>query len=798
MARRRILGSVPPVERWATFDCYGTLVDWRAGIGGQLARLFGSDREAELLERYYVHEAELEEDGALGIPGGDGAEPGGLAAETGQALPDDERDALGEVAPRLAGVSRRPGGARGGPSARLAARDPLQHRPRSDRRVDRRDRRAVRPLDRRLRDRLVQAGPPTLAGVRRAGRASLTATSTWRRACTTITGRHESSGSRRSGSTGSGEAPDPRPTVTLSGSTVWRTRSRRSARMTMLRPVTLGDADAIADVMNAFAISHVGRAAHRRGRPATLLDLDRRRGTSSATPSPRSTRTVTSRATATSAIRAATERVLWLDVRGDPQQVVRRRARASRARTGRGGRVLRAVDVATETEYQAFLAERGFRHVRRATGCERAWRRARAAGRLARRARCSRRDARTRRRWSHDVYQETFAEHAWFVPEPFDEFDHHVSNVMPDRSLWFVAEDEGEVAGIADLPPARRGRPDQRLGRRSSACGHPGGGAGSAARCCCTRSPSSAAGPRPGRARRRRRQHDGRGPALRARRHDDRLRSAKVWESRHVSTPARAVPRLPHAHRGRAGRGYECHACGATFAAGLVRVPRAWGEGGEAMAEAALSSPLAVPGDRCRRGDDAGGAERGARRAAAARPLVLGGCCCAHIGAIRGLAARHGRLAVVWFDAHGDLNTPETSPSGNPWGMPLRMAIDEGSVDPGRGRARRRAQPRPARGRVSCEAAGIDDDVGARVDGADAVYVALDVDVLDPSEIDCFMPEPDGPDGRRGRELDPARIAGSTAIAGLGFTGARTDDGDRDAPATRDRSRSVAPPEGRV
>ena len=35
---------------------------------------------------------------------------------------------------------------------------------------------------------------------------------------------------------------------------------------------------------------------------------------------------------------------------------------------------------------------------------------------------------------------------------------------------------------------------------------------------------------------------------------------------------------------------------------------------------------------------------------------------------------------MVWLDAHGDLNTPETSPSGNLWGMPLRMAIDEGSV----------------------------------------------------------------------------------------------------------------------
>ncbi len=64
------------------------------------------------------------------------------------------------------------------------------------------------------------------------------------------------------------------------------------------------------------------------------------------------------------------------------------------------------------------------------------------------------------------------------------------------------------------------------------------------------------------------------------------------------------------------------------------------------------------------------------------RPLILGGCCCSHVGAVEGLAARHERLGVVWFDAHGDLNTPETSPSGNEWGMPLRMIIDGGAVDP--------------------------------------------------------------------------------------------------------------------
>jgi arginase len=60
------------------------------------------------------------------------------------------------------------------------------------------------------------------------------------------------------------------------------------------------------------------------------------------------------------------------------------------------------------------------------------------------------------------------------------------------------------------------------------------------------------------------------------------------------------------------------------------------------------------------------------------RPLVLGGCCCAHVGAVEGLASRYERLALVWLDAHGDLNTPETSPTGNVHGMPVAAALGLG------------------------------------------------------------------------------------------------------------------------
>jgi 2-haloacid dehalogenase len=52
------------VERWATFDCYGTLIDWDGGVRTELARVFGDDRAEELLARYHEIEPELQRDGA--------------------------------------------------------------------------------------------------------------------------------------------------------------------------------------------------------------------------------------------------------------------------------------------------------------------------------------------------------------------------------------------------------------------------------------------------------------------------------------------------------------------------------------------------------------------------------------------------------------------------------------------------------------------------------------------------------------------------------------------------------------
>ena len=50
------------MERWATFDCYGTLIDWNGGIGRELERLFGAGKVAPLLHRYHELEPLVQEE----------------------------------------------------------------------------------------------------------------------------------------------------------------------------------------------------------------------------------------------------------------------------------------------------------------------------------------------------------------------------------------------------------------------------------------------------------------------------------------------------------------------------------------------------------------------------------------------------------------------------------------------------------------------------------------------------------------------------------------------------------------
>lgn len=159
---------------------------------------------------------------------------------------------------------------------------------------------------------------------------------------------------------------------------------------------------------------------------------------------------------------------------------------------------------------------------------------------------------------------------------------------------------------------------------------------------------------------------------------------------------------------------------------------------------------------------------------AGARLLVLGGDCTSHAGAMAGIRrARPGiRLGLAWFDAHGDFNTPDTTPSGNVWGMPFAMACGRGDADlvaavdgptvreadaglfGGQVLDETESRMLAASGVASFGAGMLADDAGraavagwsAAVAGRiDGWYIAVDLDVLDGAEgWAVAMPEPDG------------------------------------------------------
>ena len=140
-------------------------------------------------------------------------------------------------------------------------------------------------------------------------------------------------------------------------------------------------------------------------------------------------------------------------------------------------------------------------------------------------------------------------------------------------------------------------------------------------------------------------------------------------------------------------------------------------------------------------------------------PLVLGGDHSLALGVFGGLARVHGPVGTIWFDAHADCNTPETTPSGNVHGMGLSGAlgwngehfsggrwplpsVDEDravligvrALDPGE-----RDRLRQSRVRVftisDIDRLGMEAVIrGAleHVSGAAHVHVSLDMDVMDP------------------------------------------------------------------
>ncbi|HWI31268.1 MAG TPA: arginase family protein [Microbacterium sp.] len=135
--------------------------------------------------------------------------------------------------------------------------------------------------------------------------------------------------------------------------------------------------------------------------------------------------------------------------------------------------------------------------------------------------------------------------------------------------------------------------------------------------------------------------------------------------------------------------------------------------------------------------------------------LLVGGDCGVSVGAVAHAAAQGNDLAVVWFDAHPDLHSPETSPSGAFGGMVLRAILGEGvrglTLEPGLVPPSRvvlagtrsfddAEQEYAAAHALTAVAADAFAEAGSlagavRATGAGRVFVHVDLDVLDPSEI---------------------------------------------------------------
>jgi 2-haloacid dehalogenase len=88
------------MDRWATLDCYGTVVDWRAGIRSELARLYGEGEADVLLAQYYILEPEAQRGDAISYREVLASTLAAVAEIAGLEVPPGEEDALGASLPR--------------------------------------------------------------------------------------------------------------------------------------------------------------------------------------------------------------------------------------------------------------------------------------------------------------------------------------------------------------------------------------------------------------------------------------------------------------------------------------------------------------------------------------------------------------------------------------------------------------------------------------------------------------------------------------------------------------------------
>jgi len=143
-------------------------------------------------------------------------------------------------------------------------------------------------------------------------------------------------------------------------------------------------------------------------------------------------------------------------------------------------------------------------------------------------------------------------------------------------------------------------------------------------------------------------------------------------------------------------------------------------------------------------------------------PLILGGDHSIAIGSLAGISKHYDNLGLIWYDAHGDLNSAETSPSGNIHGMPLAASLGIGheklthlfgyspkikpeniviigarSLDPGERELIRKKGIKVYTmheiDRIGMPQV-MEETIGYLANRTDGVHLSLDLDGLDPSE----------------------------------------------------------------
>ena len=165
-------------------------------------------------------------------------------------------------------------------------------------------------------------------------------------------------------------------------------------------------------------------------------------------------------------------------------------------------------------------------------------------------------------------------------------------------------------------------------------------------------------------------------------------------------------------------------------------------------------------------------------------PVIIAGDCTASLGVLAGLQRSAHDLGIVWFDAHGDFNTEQTTTSGYLGGLPLALAVGVGTPR----MPRLGLRPTAAGRTLLVDARDLDPAEGELLASSDvrraltttltehdlpagSLYLHVDLDVCDPAEFDDLLyPTPGGPSlpdlrSALDRVISTGRVAATTLAA---------------------------------